>query len=165
MGAMLGKVTGAVFQKAPCSWLKTGKNAFDQAGPSCFAWQTCVAESFNLLRKSLNWMLFILSKLAGENDSKVQIYLDKGPKTRAKGKSKGKAGRQRQREGGGTWQRQGQGEGSGCRANARADAWRMWLRHFLEFHVYRMFTIQIQASTKQEVAAPFKHVALSALSE
>ena len=66
------------------------------------------------VKQTINWTLYTYGKLAGPEQSKMQLYPDKGPKQRAKGKGKqkGKGGK-------------GKGKGrhnTGAKGGAREDA-------------------------------------------
>ena len=60
------------------------------------------------VRKVVNWSLFVRGKALG-GDGALQLYLDRGPRTRAKGKGNGKKGQGKGKKGGGQKGREAQG--------------------------------------------------------
>ena len=70
------------------------------------------------IRSQINWLLYVLSKMA-EPQTGVQIYMDRGPKQRAKGQ--GKAGKGGKGKGKAKGKAKGNAKGGKGRGKANAD--------------------------------------------
>ena len=59
------------------------------------------------IRQHINWVLFTMARMEGEAPQGIQMYMDRGPKARAKGKGKGEKGRGKGGKGRGKTQQTG----------------------------------------------------------